>query len=155
MGAEPEQVRLEDVEGDMPAGGVSGPNDPAPPAEGPEQVQLQKLEKEETPAGAVSVPPYLARLGFHLTIALVGLILFVFFWVGLYGWLTYPPSLDELDARFTTDAEAAAKTYTDLRTAWTNNVKDLLQILVISLLIPLLATVIGYIFGRREAQEEQ
>jgi hypothetical protein len=39
------------------------------------------------------------------------------------------------------------------RTEWFTEIKDLVQLLVVSLLVPTLATLIGYIFSRQPATE--
>lgn len=78
---------------------------------------------------------------------IIGLILVVLCLVSLYAWRTAPPELSvlhELEGE-----ETALATYRDLREAWFSEIKDLLQLLVVSLLIPLVTTVIGYIFGRQ------
>lgn len=70
----------------------------------------------------------------------------------LYALMTQPPSLGKVKEFFPTDTAKAFDSYERLRTSWLNQIKDLLQLLVVSLLVPLVATVIGYIFGRREAE---
>jgi hypothetical protein len=129
--------------------------DQDPPEEPPSEIGIDAVAAESLPERGLNEPSLLPVLGFRLTIALIALIIFVFVWVALFAWLTYPPSLEEVDRLMPTNADAAVDSYATLRTAWINNIKDLLQILVVSLLIPLLATVIGYIFGRqREAEAE-
>jgi hypothetical protein len=115
---------------------------------------LGQLAEEEVPGSRVT--HYLARIGFQLTIALLVLIAGVFLWVGVYAFFTQPPPLSELRQTFPNDDTTAVfDNYEKLQTAWFGQIKDLLQILVVSLLIPLVATVIGYIFGRREDTTDQ
>ena len=84
--------------------------------------------------------PYLWRLGGRIIVGLLVVIFGVFVWIGVYALVTLPhPS------EFPNYAD-----YKEQRAAWGSEVKDLLQLLVVALLIPLLSTVIGYIFGRRE-----
>lgn len=108
---------------------------------------------EAAAASSGAATPALVRVGYRLTIALLLLICAVFLWVLLYAWMTYPPSLGKVKEFFPTDTAKAFDSYERLRTSWMSQIKDLLQLLVVSLLVPLVATVIGYIFGRREAQE--
>jgi hypothetical protein len=54
--------------------------------------------------------------------------------IALFAWLTFPGN------------HGAAS----LREAWFSEIKDLIQLLVVSLLVPILATLLGYIFGRNE-----
>ena len=164
---EPTKISLDDLEKrlrgtDEPEEGHSSPEDVTeiPSRDASErdsgiQVRfLGQLADQEIPGGQVT--PYLARIGFRLTIALLILIAGVFVWVGLYAYFTQPPSLSELRQAFPKDdATAVFDNYEKLQTAWFAQIKDLLQILVVSLLIPLVATVIGYIFGRRDDTADQ
>jgi hypothetical protein len=102
-------------------------------------------------SGEASTPP-LVRIGYRLTIALLVLIAGVFIWVMIYAAMTQPPSLGKVKEFFPSDTAKAFDSFERLRTSWLSQIKDLLQLLVVSLLVPLVATVIGYIFGRREAE---
>jgi hypothetical protein len=68
-----------------------------------------------------------------LLIKLIGVVLLL---IALFAVLTFPGK----------SAPAA------VRESWFSEIKDLIQLLVVSLLVPILATLIGYIFGRNEAQ---
>lgn len=86
--------------------------------------------------------------GFALAWGLIGLIGLVLILIGIYAALTYP---SPESAR---EYLGAAATPTDLRAlhdSWFSEVKDLLQLLVVALLVPLLATLVGYIFGHQSA----
>lgn len=126
---------------------------------GQKQPTVDEITVEEITEGVSSskdVTPYLARIGFRLTIWLLGLIVVVFVWVGFYAYFTQPPTLSELREAFPDgDPDVVLDNYENLQTVWFGQIKDLLQLLVVSLLIPLVATVIGYIFGRREETAEQ
>jgi hypothetical protein len=73
------------------------------------------------------------RGGLALAKALLALIAFVLVFIGGFAALSYPGSKASLD----------------VRTEWFSEVKDLIQLLVVSLLVPTLATLLGYIFGRQ------
>ena len=81
-----------------------------------------------------------AQIGLEIARWLLLLIVLVLVLVGLFAWLTYPGG-------------GTAETVVDVRREWFSNVKDLLQLLVVSMLVPLLASVIGFIFGRQTAGE--
>jgi uncharacterized membrane protein len=60
-----------------------------------------------------------------------------------------PPSLAELGSIVGNDK--AVDAYKQLRTQRFDVIKDLLQLLVVALVVPLLTIVLGYIFGRQKA----
>ena len=92
--------------------------------------------------------PSLTIIGFNLAIALLGLVAAVLVGIGIFGWLTYPtPSAI---GGIVSDPTKRFDDYQQAQTAWFGTIKDLIQLLVVSLLVPLLATVIGYIFGRQQ-----
>jgi ABC-type spermidine/putrescine transport system permease subunit II len=82
-------------------------------------------------------------------IVLIGIVLLL---VALYAFMTYP-HLQDIDG--TVAAGSEFDSYREYQAAWFTQVKDLLQLLVVSLLVPLLATVIGYIFGRQVEQQTE
>ena len=98
----------------------------------------------DTLEGETSSPVELRRaeIGLKLAQWLLGVVLFVLVLVGVFAALTYPESSASASA---TDVPGSLEV---LRATWFDQIKDLLQLLVVSLLIPLLATLIGYIFGR-------
>jgi hypothetical protein len=94
------------------------------------------------------------HLGARLARWLVILTVIVLLLIGGFAWLTYPsleqtrsmtghcqPSFQQPCGVFELQQQRT--------TAWFDDVKDLIQLLVVSLLIPLLATLIGYLFGHR------
>jgi hypothetical protein len=94
------------------------------------------------------------HLGSRLARWLVILTVIVLLLIGAFAWLTYP-SLDEtrsLSAKCRISIQQSCdlvEVQQQRITSWFDNVKDLIQLLVVSLLIPLLATLIGYLFGHR------
>lgn len=86
--------------------------------------------------------------GFELAWGLIGLIGLVLVFVGIYAVLTYPSPATAHDYFGSAATPAGLR---DLRDSWFSQVKDLLQLLVVSLLVPLLSTLVGYIFGRQSA----
>jgi hypothetical protein len=117
-------------------------------------LSIAQIADQASAASEAATPP-LIRVGYKLTIALLLLIVGVFLWVLVYAWVTQPPSLSRVKEFFPMDTAKAFDSYERLRTSWLTQIKDLLQLLVVSLLVPLVATVIGYIFGRKEAQGEE
>ncbi|HXP36382.1 MAG TPA: hypothetical protein VN817_01330, partial [Solirubrobacteraceae bacterium] len=97
------------------------------------------------------------HLGAGLARWLVILTVIVLLLIGGFAWLTYP-SLEEtrslsVNCRPSFEQSCGLFEIQQQRTtAWFDNVKDLVQLLVVSLLIPLLATLIGYLFGHRVDQ---
>ncbi len=73
--------------------------------------------------------------------------------VSLYAWYTYP-HLHEMVGM--TEPGTELQSYREYQSAWFGQIKDLLQLLVVSLLVPLFSTIVGYIFGRQiEAKSQQ
>lgn len=71
----------------------------------------------------------------------MGLIACVLLVIAVFAWLTFP------DVHVYRGQDALGEWET-ARRGWFVDIKDLLQLLVVSILVPLLTTVIGYIFGR-------
>jgi hypothetical protein len=85
--------------------------------------------------------------GFALAKWMLGFVGLVLTLIAVYAALTYPdPAMTK---ELVPDSSKRLAAYQDLREDWFTDVKDLLQLLVVSLLIPLLATLVGYIFGRQ------
>jgi hypothetical protein len=89
----------------------------------------------------------LAKLGLFIIYSLLGLIAIVLILVAADGAFTYPSEADV--ARATPDPTKLFDNLALARSTWFSQIKDLLELLVVSLLVPLVATVIGYVFGRR------
>jgi hypothetical protein len=107
-------------------------------------VGLDEVDKTVPTAGE----PSLRLIGFNLAMWLLILIGVVIAGIGVFAWVTYPSP--ESVAGIVKDNAKAFDDYQQARAAWFTEVKDLVQLLVVSLLVPLLATIIGYIFGRQE-----
>jgi hypothetical protein len=73
--------------------------------------------------------------------------------VFVYAAATQPLDAAELQS-FETVTDPIAKA-TELHIAWFNEIKDLGQVFIISLLIPILTSLIGYIFGKSVSASTQ
>ncbi|GAA0811046.1 hypothetical protein [Spirilliplanes yamanashiensis] len=123
----------------LPGTGVAGAYRPTP---SPWQYAMSFPESE---SGA-------SRLGYRLFKWL--LILAFFLLVGLmgYAWWTYPTTADAtalLPAASGLDARLEA--IRELRRDWLQQVKDLGQMFVLTPVVPLIAAVVGYLFGVRRS----
>jgi hypothetical protein len=117
------------------------------------RVSYEKIEKELEARGAgVKRRNLLPLIGRELALYILGLMVVVLVLVSLYAWMTFPTpgSLNGL-----VPAEKLYESYREQRTAWFLEVKGLLELLVVSILVPLFATVIGYLFGRHELERER
>ena len=90
------------------------------------------------------------RIGGAVVISLLVLIGAVLIGIAIFAWLTYP-SANEITASLP-DKKGLREAIQDDRVAWFNQIKDLLQLLVVSLLVPALTTILGYIFGKEQAE---
>lgn len=89
-------------------------------------------------------------IGGNVLLGLLLLILAILILVALYAAFTKPEIQDAKDLA----PNNMAATYKEQRTAWFTEIKDLLQLLVVSLTVPLLATLVGYLFGRQEGASD-
>jgi hypothetical protein len=109
------------------------------------------LEADLTP-----LPRERLRAGAGLARGLLALTALVIVLIAVFAILTYP-SFEEvhrlaLDCKPGTPGCDLLAAQQQRITAWFDDVKDLVQLLVVSLLIPLLATLIGYLFGGQISQ---
>jgi hypothetical protein len=116
----------------------------------PPTVSLDGLAGQVDPSGTGVDEPSLRVVGKALAGWLIILTGSVLLLVALYAWMTYP-HLGDIQG--TVAAGSELDSYREYQAAWFTQVKDLLQLLVVSLLVPLLATVLGYIFGRQVERE--
>lgn len=75
--------------------------------------------------------------------------------ITLIAIITYPSQADTLKLvgkGSGGETPTAIETYRQLRDDWASTVKDLAQLLVVSLFVPLLATIIGHVFTRSSEQ---
>jgi hypothetical protein len=134
--------------------------DPPQPSEpkvgGAKQVPISAIERDVGAPAPHEVE--LPIIGFKIVILLVVLIVLVFIFTGVIACLSRPELKTYIEVLSsargdTTDvmgAKAIAEAHRADRTAWFAEITRLLQLLVVSLLVPTLSTVIGYIFGRRQ-----
>lgn len=88
------------------------------------------------------------RIGLGIVLSIVLLIVLVAAAIFVFALATFPPSAQEFRSFLGSTAEVAQKAHDDRHAAWLGEIKDLVQLWIIALLIPLITTVIGYIFGR-------
>jgi ABC-type Na+ efflux pump permease subunit len=128
----------------------TGP-EPAP-RDDQDQISLERVAEQQALSADLEPLPR-ARLlaGKHLAAGLLLLTAVVLVLIAIFAMLTYPSAAE---TRELAPACKAIQSGCDLLDAqdqrvatWFGNVKDLVQLLVVSLLIPLLATLIGYMFG--------
>jgi hypothetical protein len=79
-------------------------------------------------------------------LVLIGVLLFV----ALTSDETKPPSPAEIGALAAPGNDRALEAYKEVRAQRFGVIKDLLQLLVVALVVPLLTIVLGYIFGRQK-----
>jgi phosphate/sulfate permease len=115
---------------------------------------IAELGKEIKREGAGSDDLDIARIkiGGGIVFGVIALIVIAGIAVASVAIATFPLSVTELKAAGATDALTL---HNDLEEAWFNNVKDLAQIWIVALLVPLLATVIAYIFGKTTGETAQ
>jgi hypothetical protein len=92
------------------------------------------------------------NLGADLARWLVILTTIVLAMIGVYAWQSYPSAAEtRLLSPGCTSASRQPCSLVEVQqqrvSDWFDSVKDLVQLLVVSLLIPLLATLIGYLFS--------
>jgi hypothetical protein len=95
--------------------------------------------------------PY-TRLGFRIFAAILILTALMMFVLIVFAVITYPSAEDAhaiLGA--TTPGPAALSDWQDMQTQWFDQVTRLAQFLVFGSVLPLLATVVGYLLGERRS----
>jgi hypothetical protein len=117
----------------------------------PAEVRFTQIEDETGIKENPKVPP-LAQLGFSIfkyLILLFGLVAFV---LALYAVATYPRLESVL--RFVNEESDldALKAWRETRAEWFSQFKDMGQLFLVTPIVPLLGAVLGYIFGRQQAQ---
>jgi hypothetical protein len=117
----------------------------APP---PDDISIDEIVSELGIDTSVGITPT-QRIGYKIFLWLLLLIGFELALLFVYGWFTFPTLEDVL--RTTTDANAdAGQAWADARSSWVTSIKDLGQIFLLTPVFPLLAAVIGYMFGRQQ-----
>lgn len=89
------------------------------------------------------------QIGAAVVLGLLALIVAVLIAIAVFAVLTYPTP-EEVKGTLRR-GDNVREALQDDRTAWFTQIKDLLQLLVVSLLVPALTTILGYIFGREQA----
>jgi hypothetical protein len=117
----------------------------APPAK---QVTLDQITAQTAPrASSASERVLQVQIGGMVAVGMVVIILIVLCLIAGYAWFSRPPSFQDLVQTLGNDK--ALEAYKQVQTSWFSNIKDLIQILLVSLLVPFLTTVIAFIFGRQ------
>jgi hypothetical protein len=92
------------------------------------------------------------RLGLRIFVALLVLIGAMLLCLALFAALTYPHTSDVRALLGPTNTGAnALKDWEGLRAAWIGQVTQLGQFLIFGSVLPLLATVVGYLLGERRS----
>ncbi|HJT91750.1 MAG TPA: hypothetical protein VJ777_07370 [Mycobacterium sp.] len=119
------------------------------PVGGRERVTLEQIERDETPTGRAKPTKTLPEIGLYLFQLLAALVALSLVCLVLYGWLTFP-RLGEVRKALGPNADVdGLRSWQEMRGQWSSDLKDLAQLFVVTPLLPLLGTVIGYIFGRQ------
>lgn len=109
----------------------------------------QATERLDEPKGLTR---FRLQIGLGVLLGLLFLIVLV---LGLVSWFAFETYPEVESVQSTVDKKSNLhKAVTEDRDAWFSNIKDLLQLMLVSLLVPTLTTVIGYIFGRQEGASE-
>lgn len=109
-------------------------------------ISIAGLAGEADPKGQGVREPSLRTIGRTIAGWIIILIIVILALVSLFAWFTYPRVRDVAGL---VEAERQLEAYREYQMAWFSQIKDLLQLLVVSLLVPLFSTVVGYIFGRQ------
>jgi hypothetical protein len=128
--------------------------------DGEDRLSVEAIaEQTALSADLTPLPRERLRAGARLALGLLALTGVVLVLIAVFAGLTYPSLDDTRHLMRGCRPESAGCNVLDAQqqrtTSWFGNVKDLLQLLVVSLLIPLVATLIGYLFGGQSDREER
>jgi hypothetical protein len=99
-------------------------------------------------AGVTEIP--YTRLGFRIFAAILILTALMLIVLGAFAVITYPNAEDaHAILGPTTTGPQALSDWQDMQTQWFDQVTRLAQFLVFGSVLPLLATVVGYLLGER------
>src|SRR3712207_5361145 len=102
----------------------------------PEAVDVEALEEATGAEEPSWLERFRLRAGLLIAAAILGLIILVLGLISLFAWQTYP-DLSEIRT-VQPDRTKALEIYDREKTSWFGQIKDLLQLLVVSLLVPIL-----------------
>jgi hypothetical protein len=109
--------------------------------------------RSATKQGGVAEIPY-TRLGFRIFWAILLLTGSMAAVVGAFALITYPSAADaHTILGSTVTGPAALNDWQDMQTQWFDQVTRLAQILIFGSVLPLLATVVGYLLGERRSSQ--
>jgi hypothetical protein len=98
----------------------------------------------------------IAQLGYRIFKWLLALAVLMTIGLVCYGWMSFPDDADVAAAvGGAADDAARADAYSQLHADWLQQVKDLGQLFLLTPVFPLIAAVIGYIFGVRRSGVDQ
>lgn len=119
---------------------------PEPGAGSPRAISYADLEAWEGARAPTAGERVRTLVGFRLARYVFFLIVLALIFVAVFAVVTYPDLAQIQDA--SGDQGNGLAAYAELRKEWFSNLKDLIQLLLVSMLVPVLSTLIGYIFGR-------
>ena len=110
----------------------------------------KRTGSRQQPAGVTEIP--YTRLGFRIFGAILLLTALMLIILGVFAAVTYPNAEDAraiLGSSVT--GPAALNDWQDMQAQWFDQVSRLAQILIFGSILPLLATVVGYLLGERRS----
>ena len=109
----------------------------------------RKSTRKHAPRPDVTEIPY-TRLGQKIFFAVLSLTAAMFLTLAILAAITYPSAADVHTVLGTTSSTASElQAWQSMRSQWLDHVMGLGQILIFGSVLPLLATVIGYLLGER------
>jgi hypothetical protein len=121
----------------------------------PRETKIANLPGEAAPGGkAKDAEIERLTIGGWIVGGLLLLIVLALGFIAAYAFRT-EPDVKETTSLIGTGTASLAELQEKRHAAWFSEIKDLLQILIVGLLVPLLATLIGYLFGRQQQAAEE
>jgi hypothetical protein len=121
----------------------------------PRETEIGNLPDEVAAGGSASdYEKARMTIGGWIVGGLLLLIVLALGFIAAYAFTT-EPSVKETSSLIGTGTASLADLQEKRHAAWFSEIKDLLQILIVGLLVPLLATLIGYLFGRQQQAAEE
>ncbi len=119
-----------------------------PEEEPPDQISLLDVESTTFPRKATFSMPR-RMMGLKIFKWLLWLVVGMVVLLAWYGWATFP-RVGEFRS-LAGHGPSALAAYSKARADWVSSVKDLGQLFIVTPVLPLLSAVLGYMFGRNEA----